>query len=124
MIGVKSSGSTDHIEKWMQRMIQGDQYAKLSGYGERGVELLRAATPVDTGLTADSWYYTIGGTRGKPSIHWRNSNNPDGALIAIMLQYGHGTKNGGYVQGFDYINPVMQPLFQQIADDIWKEVSR
>ena len=94
----------------------------LDRYGQEGVEALAKATPKDTGKTAASWGYTV--TKGKESIAitWRNSNIVDGVPIAVILQYGHGTRNGGYVEGVDYINPAMRPIFERIAARAWGEV--
>lgn len=95
----------------------------LNKYGQMGVEALRAATPIDTGKTADSWYYEVKrtGISGYELI-FKNSNINEGVPIAIILQYGHGTKTGGYVQGRDYINPVMRDLFDKMSRELWKEV--
>lgn len=96
----------------------------LSRYGERGVNALAKTTPVDTGLTSQSWYYEIEEKNGRYSITFYNSNIQKGIPIAIILQYGHGTGTGGWVQGRDYINPALQPLFDELADAAWKEVTR
>lgn len=88
-----------------------------------GVEALRDVTPVDTGTTADSWDYTIERKPGSVSIYWTNSNINDGVVIAVILQYGHGTGTGGYVEGTDYIRPAMKPVFDQIAKDAWEEIT-
>jgi hypothetical protein len=93
-------------------------------YGKLGVEALAAATPKDTGTTANSWYYKVEKSDGTVTINWLNDNVNDGVLIAAIIQYGHGTGTGGYVQGTDYINPAMKTVFQQLADDMWKEVSK
>ena len=95
----------------------------LNKYGEIGVEALRAGTPKDTGTTADSWYYEIHYEKGKVVIAWYNSNVNDGVNIAVILQYGHGTGTGGYVEGRDYINPAMQPTFDAIAEEAYREVA-
>ena len=98
--------------------------AILNKYGKRGVEALKEATPKDTGLTADSWEYKIvEEANGNMKIEWHNTNIQNGCLIAILLQYGHATRNGGYVQGQDYVNPAIARIFGQLADDAWKEVS-
>lgn len=96
----------------------------LNQYGREGVEALRAATPKDTGTTANSWSYTVHKGMGSITITWSNSNIVDGVPIAVILQYGHGTRNGGYVQGTDYINPAMKPIFDKIAQRAWEEVKR
>lgn len=95
----------------------------LEKYGEEGVRALRSTTPKDTGLTADSWSYDIKVEKDRITLSWTNSNVNDGVPVAILLQYGHGTGTGGYVEGVDYINPAMHPIFKQIADSAWKEVS-
>lgn len=96
----------------------------LNQYGQEGVEALRAATPKDTGTTANSWNYAVHKGTGSITITWSNSNIVDGVPIAVILQYGHGTRNGGYVQGTDYINPAMKPIFDKIAQRAWEEVKR
>ena len=98
--------------------------AILNRYGRLGVEALKNATPKDTGKTSESWTYEIvEESNGRLKIVWRNSNVENGVLIAILLQYGHVTGNGGYVQGHDYINPAIESIFNQMAEDAWKEVS-
>jgi hypothetical protein len=96
----------------------------LAQYGEKGVEALRAATPVDTGKTAMSWYYEIVKEKGKTSVVWKNSNIKDWVNVAVIIQYGHATSNGSWVEGIDYINPALQPIFNQIAEDAWNEIRR
>lgn len=95
----------------------------LKKYGEIGVRELQKATPIDSGLTSYSWTYTIKESRNRLSVQWTNSNVVDGVNIAIIIQYGHGTGSGGYVEGTDYINPAMKPVFDQIASEMWKEVN-
>ena len=95
----------------------------MDKYGKEGVELLSRNTPVDTGKTAQSWDYKVENNNGKTSLTWYNTNIVNGVNIAVILQYGHGTKNGGYISGRDYINPVIQPLFDKITEEIWKEVA-
>lgn len=96
---------------------------KLNKYGEMGVEALKAATPRDTGKTAESWKYRIEDGEAVVKIIWYNTNENKGENIAILLQYGHGTTNGGYVKGRDYINPALQPVFEKMVNDLWKEVT-
>ena len=96
----------------------------LEKYGEMGVEALSAATPVDTGKTAESWSYEIEQTDDAAYIYFNNSNVNNGVSIAIILQYGHGTRNGGYVQGRDYINPAIQPIFDNIVKSAWEVVAK
>jgi hypothetical protein len=96
----------------------------LNKYGKQGVQALSKATPVLTGKTADSWTYEIKRSSGSAAIVWSNTNVNNGVNIAVILQYGHGTKNGGYVRGVDYINPAMKPIFDKIAEEAWKEVTK
>ena len=95
----------------------------LDKYGKEGVSLLSKNTPIQTGKTANSWTYKIENNKGKTSINWYNTNVVNGVNIAIILQYGHGTQNGGYVSGRDYINPSLLPLFDRMTEEIWKEVT-
>lgn len=102
----------------------GKSYRKvLERYGKKGVAALAAATPKDTGKTASSWSYEISEGKDTLSLTWKNTNINDGVNIAIILQYGHGTRNGGYVRGVDYINPALKPIFDELADAAWKEVT-
>lgn len=97
----------------------------LHKFGQLGVDVLSEATPVDSGLTANSWYYEITDDKeGNLSIVWRNSNVQDGVPIAVILQYGHATGTGGWVEGRDYINPAIQPIFDAIAENAWKELTK
>lgn len=96
----------------------------LEKYGQKGVEALAEATPKATGKTAASWSYEIKMEKTGAVLSWKNSNIVDGVPIAVILQYGHGTRNGGYVQGVDYINPAMKPVFDAIRDELWKEVTK
>lgn len=97
---------------------------KLDVYGRQGVKALSQATPVDTGRTAESWYYTVKRTDNRISLEFHNSNVNKGIPIAVILQYGHATRNGGWVQGRDYINPAIQPIFDKIAKSAWEEVNK
>lgn len=121
-IGVKVKGNTNKTESWLEKMRTAQLFKNLDKYGQKGVEALSAATPVDTGLTAASWYYKIERNSDCIKIIWNNSNKPQGIPIAIILQYGHGTGTGGYVEGIDYINPAMSPIFDEIANAIKMEV--
>lgn len=94
----------------------------LDKYGAIGVEALREATPKDTGKTSESWIYDVVGDSESVRLIWSNTNIVNGVPIAIILYYGHGTRNGGYVQGRDYINPALQPIFDKIAEELWKEI--
>jgi len=124
MITFTQTGNFDKTEAYLARLKQEDLSAVLNKYGEMGVNALSNATPIDSGLTAQSWYYTIVSRRGYYSIRWHNSNVQSGLPIAVLIQYGHGTRNGGYVQGRDYIMPAIQPVFDQIAEEAWREVTR
>jgi len=124
MIRVVVKGSFKKIEGFGNRILRRDQFRALEKYGPIGVEALSKATPVDSSLTANSWSYEIVHKPRYFAIHWLNSHIEAGVPIAILIQYGHGTKNGGYVHGEDYINPAIKPIFEQIAADMWKEVTR
>lgn len=121
MIRITSKGSFGKTTTALQRMLHGDIYSDLDRYGREGVTVLAKATPVDTSLTANSWAYRI--KRGKrPTIEWYNTNVVNGTSVVILIQYGHGTGSGGYVQGRDFINPAIRPIFDQIAANVWKKV--
>lgn len=122
MIKIRHSGSFDKIDKFLKEMSTKDFSNTLQVFGQMGVEALKSATPVRTGKTASSWSYEIQHSGGRYTITWSNSNENKGVNIAIILQYGHGTGTGGWVQGIDYINPALQDVFQQMADELWREV--
>ena len=122
MITIKHKGNFDKTTAFLNKMKQRDVRSILNKYGKRGVDLLAAATPVDSGVTAKSWSYDIVVEKNRYEIHWNNSNVKDGVNIAMILQYGHGTRQGGYVQGKDYINPVTQQVFDEMANELWGEV--
>ena len=122
MISVTAKGDFSNITKFLNKMSKRDARSILNKYGERGVELLRSATPVETGKTASSWRYDIQLSGGDYEIHWSNDNVNNGVNIAILLQYDHGTRQGGYVKGIDYINPVLKKIFEEMADELWREV--
>ncbi len=122
MIEFKHKGSFKNTQKFLKNAQNVNLKKILEKYGEEGVQALASATPTKTGLTAKSWEYKIEINRGNISITWLNTNVVNGVPVAILLQYGHGTRGGGYVQGYDYINPAIQPIFDKIADTIWREV--
>ena len=124
IIVFKQKGNFKKTRKFLKRCSHLNLDELLDRYGQAGGEALAKATPKDTGKTAASWSYTV--TKGKETITitWRNSNIVDGVPIAVILQYGHGTRNGGYVEGVDYINPAMRPIFGEIAKRAWEEVRR
>lgn len=124
MISVKHKGDYSKVIRYLERAKKGVNIKSLDKYGRQGVEALSSNTPVRTGLTAASWYYEIEDKKGIVELRFCNSNIQNGVPIAIILQYGHGTRNGGWVEGRDYINPVIQPIFDKIADDAWKEVTK
>lgn len=124
MITITEKGSFNNIERYLKRLKTAELLAVLSKYGSLGVNALSNATPADTGLTAESWSYTIVQRPGYYSIRWHNSNQRNGIPIAVLIQYGHGTRTGGYVQGRDYIMPAIRPIFDQIAAEAWKEVTK
>lgn len=122
MISVRSRGNFNRLEKMLKKSLGRDYKKVLDKYARQGVQALMASTPVDTGETAASWDYEIVEESGRISVHWTNSNVVNGVNIAMILQYGHGTGTGGYVQGVDYINPALKPVFDAMADAAWKEV--
>lgn len=122
MITFKHRGSFKNTETFFKKLLKRDFLSNLDKYGKMGVEALSAATPRDTGKTADSWDYSIEESKNGVKIVWTNSNVNKGVNIALLLQYGHATRNGGYVMGRDYINPAIQPIFDQILETAWGEV--
>lgn len=124
MITFKQTGDFSKTLRFLSRSRSIDYLSILKKFGEVGVSALASATPVDTGLTANSWGYEIVKEKNSYAIYWTNSNIQNGVQIAVILQYGHATRNGGFVQGRDYINPAIQPIFDSIATDAWKEVCR
>lgn len=123
MIRIKTSGSFQNTEQFLKKMSKGDIFDSLNKYGRRGVDALASATPFESGLTAASWEFEVTRLGAAYRITWSNTHIVNGTNIAIILQYGHGTGTGGYVAGRDYINPAIQPIFDAIADDVWKEVT-
>ena len=123
MISVKTKGSFKNTELFLNNTKKIDLRSILSRYAEEGVSALMVNTPVDTGKTAQSWDYRIEIGKEYSSIIWTNSNVNKGVNIAIILQYGHGTRSGGYVQGIDYINPALKPIFDELSSAAWKEVT-
>lgn len=123
MFGLTSKGDYRNLEKYLKKSLGQDYLSVLEKYGQEGVQALSSATPVDSGKTASSWTYKITKENGSISLIWSNTNTNKGANIAILLQYGHATRQGGYVAGRDYINPAIQPIFDKLAEAAWKEVS-
>lgn len=124
MIRFRQKGDFTKTERFLGRLKNGIRLADLDKYGRAGVAALSSATPVKTGLTASSWYYKVERNRDSIRIVFCNSNLQNGVPIAVILQYGHGTGTGGWVEGRDYINPAIQPIFDQIAESAWKEVTK
>lgn len=122
-INFTQRGSFNKTEAYLSRLSKGDAFKVLEKYGHLGVTALSNATPVNSGLTSESWYFEIIQRKGYYSIRWHNRNVVDGRPIAILLQYGHGTGNGGYVVGQDYIMPAIRPIFEVMANEAWKEVT-
>lgn len=124
MIKFVHRGSFKNTETFLKRNEKMEVLSILRKYGQEGVEALRESTPKDSGETANSWSYEIKETSQGYQIYWSNSNINKGIPIAILIQFGHGTGTGGYVEGRDYINPAIQPIFDKIADDAWREVTK
>lgn len=123
VITLVQKGNFKKTNSFIEKALEFIRLGELDKYGRQGVKALAEATPIDSGETSQSWYYKIERHKSSVSIVWCNSHVENGCNIAVILQYGHGTRNGGWVQGRDYINPAIQPLFDEIADKAWKEVS-
>ena len=124
MISFRHKGDFSKLTKFFTNIRNAVRHGKFDKFGQEGVAALESATPVDTGLTASSWYYKVEQKNGAVVISYCNSNIQNGVPIAVIIQYGHGTNNGGWVQGRDYINPAIQPIFDKIANDAWREVTK
>lgn len=126
MIKVSVSGSFKHTDDFLRRMKRQEYFRVLEKFGAQGLSALRAATPVESSHTAEGWYYEIIQRPGYFSIQWlnRHTEEPGHIPVAVLIQYGHATRGGTFIQGLDYINPAMRPIFEQIANDMWKEVTK
>ena len=124
MITFRQKGDFSKLTRYFERVNKAGKLSDLDKYGREGVAALASATPVDTGKTASSWNYKIEYSDGSVSITFNNTNINKGVPIAIILQYGHGTRNGGWVEGRDYINPAIQPIFDRITESAWREVTK
>jgi hypothetical protein len=123
-LSLSSSGSFKNTEDFFKRMGRSGPPPVLQKFGEAGIAALASATPKETGETAISWDYRVSKHRRGYTVEWFNSNVNEGANIAVLIQYGHGTGTGGYVAGIDYINPTMRPIFEGIIAEIWREVTK
>ncbi len=123
-ISFRHKGDFSKLTNFLERAKEVIRLGDLDKYGREGVKALASATPVDTGLTANSWYYEIERSGNRITLRFNNSNIQNGVPIAIILQYGHGTGTGGWVEGRDYINPSIQPIFDKLVDDAWREVTK
>ena len=123
MITIRHRGNFNSTSRFLKHASKAEILSILHKYGAQGVDALSAATPTESGETARGWSYSIDGGRGSYSIIWSNSHINKGVNIALILQTGHGTRNGGYVSGRDYINPALRPVFEAMADSAWKEVT-
>lgn len=124
MITFRHKGDFSKLTRYLERVKEAARIGILDKYGREGVAALASATPVDSGLTADSWYYEIENKNGSATITFNNRNIQNGVPIAIIIQYGHGTGTGGWVQGRDYINPAIRPIFDRLANEAWKEITK
>lgn len=122
MIKIVSKGEFKKTRKFLKFLEKKDYYKILDRYGKKGVDALSAATPIDSGTTASSWDYAVHITNTGAYIVWTNDNTVDNVPVAVLIQYGHATKNGGFVMGRDFINPAIRPIFDEIAENVWKEV--
>ena len=124
MIKFENKGDFSKTTNFLTNLKRSKLVKDLDKFGKKGVEALKSVTPINTGLTANSWYYEIIEENNSTKINFCNSNIQNGVPIAIILQYGHGTRNGGWVEGRDYINPAIQPIFDDIVNNAWKEVTK
>ena len=124
IITITHKGNFSRTEKFMNRALRRNYRQILERYGQRGVEILQSVTPRDTGKTAASWYYEIYDDGKAVHLSWFNSNENHGVSIVLLLLYGHGLQNGGYVQGNDFVTPAMQPLLNELAKKAWREVTK
>ena len=124
MISFRQKGDFSKLNHYFERVKEAAKIGVLDKYGQAGVSALSSATPVESGKTASSWYYEIKRQNGSVALEFYNSNVNNGVPIAVILQFGHGTGTGGWVRGRDYINPAIQPIFDKIAEDAWKEVTK
>lgn len=123
MIKVTHKGNFNNFERFVNRALRRDYLNIISEYCDRGIEALREATPVESGETAESWNYEIVSGNGITTVYFTNSHENKGVNVAILLIYGHGTRNGGYVQGNDFVTPALEPVFRELADKMWREVT-
>lgn len=122
MIRIEGKGDFEKTRSFLTGMLKRDIFSELDRYGRLGVAALESATPVESGLTGGSWRYRVIRDRRRPGIEWYNTNKVNGTPVVILIQYGHATGTGGYVQGRDFINPAMRPIFDKIIDEVWKKV--
>ena len=124
MITIEQKGDFKKFNTFCEKLKQIAKVSKLDEFGEKGVKALKSVTPRDSGKTAESWDYTIKREKDSVTLEWNNSNVNDGCNIALLIQYGHGTRTGGYVTGIDYINPAIKPIFDEIEEGVWREVTK
>lgn len=124
MITFRHKGDFSKTNRYLERVKSAIRLSDLDKYGQAGVAALASATPTETGKTASSWYYEIKKSNSSIKINFNNSNINNGVPIAVILQFGHGTGTGGWVEGRDYINPAIQPIFDEIANNAWREVTK
>lgn len=124
LIKFNHKGNFNKTEKFFARVLKRDYLMILEKYGQIGVKALQEATPSMSGKTAESWDFGIEEENGRTTLYWTNSNENQGVNIAILLIYGHGLQNGAYVEGFNFVDPAMRPIFDKIADECWKEVTK
>ena len=123
MIKITQSGSFKNTDRFLKNVSKVDYRSVLNRYGQEGVDALSNATPVDSGETSYSWTYEVTYKNGQYKLEWYNTHMAGSAPVAILIQYGHATRNGGYVEGIDFINPALKPIFEKMANDAWKEVT-
>lgn len=124
MIKFQNTGDLLKTKLFLERCKNVQTFIAANKYGQMGVDALKAATPKDTGKTSESWKFKVESRNGNLSITWYNTNENKGENIALLIQYGHGTGRGSYIKGIDYINPALKPVFDQIAEEAWREITR
>lgn len=121
-IYLESPGDFDKTRNFIKSIRQQDAYGDLDSVGARGVDALAAATPVETGLAQSSWYYIIKKEGSRITISWHNDDVEGGAVVVLLIQYGHGTGTGGYVAGRDFVNPAIKPVMEDAINEVWRKV--
>ena len=124
IVNLQASGSFKHTSSFFDRVLHRDFYRNLSKYGQQGVDALKSVTPIDTGETAASWTYSVYFNKDTIKISWYNNNQSERVPVVVLLQYGHATRDGRFIRGLDFVNPAIRPIFEEMSESIWKEVTK